>query len=160
MFQFVDRIDSVSRQDRRRVLIDEIVATIDGVEHMPFPVVFLGVAKCRGNATLGGSGMRTGRIELANYRDIRASRHLNGSHQSGAPGAHDHRIVSVIAHAVSPGQRTWLAKLSDAHVLNRDRALVSISRKGIERIGIGEVHNPSDILAQPSNHFGCSAVVS
>jgi hypothetical protein len=72
---------------------------------------------------------------------------LNGGHQSGAPGANDHRIVSVIAHAASPGQRTWLAKLSDAHVLDRVRALVSISRNAVERIETEEVHNPSDILA-------------
>ncbi len=92
VLQFEHGVDRFACEDLGGVLIDEVVATFDRVEHMPLPVVFLRVAECGADSALGGSGVGTGRIELADNRDVRLARHLNGGHQSGAPGANDDRV--------------------------------------------------------------------
>ncbi len=63
-----------------RILVNQVVATLDGVEHVPFPVVFFSIAERCGNTALGGSGMRTRRVELADDRDVRFSGKLNRRH--------------------------------------------------------------------------------
>jgi hypothetical protein len=44
-----------------RILVAEPVGALDGVVHVPRPVIFLGVTERSGNAPLGRNGMRTGR---------------------------------------------------------------------------------------------------
>ena len=51
-----------------RVLVADIVGTLDGIVHVPFPVIFMGVAERNGNATLSGYGMRTGRENFGEQR--------------------------------------------------------------------------------------------
>ena len=95
------RVDRFAGQNFGRVLVDEIVATLDGVEHVPFPVVFFGVAEGGADAALGGAGVRARRVELADDRDVGLAGHLDRRHQAGAAGADDDRIVSVICHGES-----------------------------------------------------------
>src|SRR6266699_179827 len=63
MFQFVDGIDSFTGQDFRRWLINEIIATLDGIVHVPLPVVFFHVAQRSSHATLSRASMRTRRVD-------------------------------------------------------------------------------------------------
>ena len=51
------RVDRLARQHFGRVLVDEVVAALDGVEHVPFPVVFFGVAERGADAALGRAGV-------------------------------------------------------------------------------------------------------
>src|SRR5258707_2000716 len=53
MFQFVDGIDSLPRQDLCGGLVYEIITAFDRVIHMPFPVIFFLVAERGGHASLG-----------------------------------------------------------------------------------------------------------
>ena len=76
------RVDGFAREHLGRVLIDEIVAAFDGVEHVPFPVVFFDVAESRADATLSGAGVGARRIELADDRDVGLAGHLDGRHQA------------------------------------------------------------------------------
>src|SRR2546421_4054707 len=57
MFQFVDGIDRFTCQDLGRGLIYQVVAALDGIVHMPLPVVFFHVAQRGRNTSLGGSGV-------------------------------------------------------------------------------------------------------
>jgi hypothetical protein len=76
-----------------RVLVAEPVGALDGVVHVPRPVIFLGVAERGGNAPLGGDGMRTGREDLGQHGGLEAGfGQLDRGTQAGATGANDHRI--------------------------------------------------------------------
>ncbi len=68
VLEFEHGVDRLAGQHFGGVLIDQVVATLDGVEHVPFPVVFLGIAERRADAALGRAGVGTWRIELARRR--------------------------------------------------------------------------------------------
>src|SRR5688500_3024242 len=55
MLEVDDRLDRVAAHDLGRVLVDEIVATLDGVEPVPLPVVLFGVAERGAHSALGGA---------------------------------------------------------------------------------------------------------
>jgi hypothetical protein len=96
------RVDSFAREHFRRVLVDQIVATLDGVEHVPLPVVFLDITESRADAALGRARVRPGWVELADDGDVGLAGHLDGRHQSGAAGADDDRVVAVVCHGAPP----------------------------------------------------------
>jgi hypothetical protein len=104
VLKFEDGIDGFRCQDFGGILIHEVVATFDGVEHVPFPVIFLGVSQCGTDPALGRSGMRARGIELADDRDVGLPGELNSSHQAGTTRANNDRIVPVIRHPVSPSE--------------------------------------------------------
>ena len=58
------RLDRLVGKDLGRVLVDEVVAALDGVEHVPLPVVLLLVPQGSAHAALGGAGVGAGRVEL------------------------------------------------------------------------------------------------
>ena len=60
-----DRLDRLARQDLGRVLVDQVVATLDRVVHVPLGVVFLEVAERCADAALSGAGVGSRRVELA-----------------------------------------------------------------------------------------------
>jgi hypothetical protein len=76
-------------------------------------VIFFGVAKGGADASLGGSGVGTGRIEFADDRDVRLAGHLNRCHESCASGADydgietvkGHRFPSAVSLVTIGGQR-------------------------------------------------------
>ena len=75
------------------VLVAEPVGTLDGIVHVPAPMIFLGVAKGGGHATLGSHGMGAGGENLGEHGGLQAGfGQLNGGTQAGATGTHDHRV--------------------------------------------------------------------
>src|SRR4051794_14541152 len=69
------------------VLIDKVVTALDGVEHVPFPVIFLDVAERGADAALGRAGMGSWGIELTGDGDISLAGELDRGHESGSAGA-------------------------------------------------------------------------
>ena len=59
VLQFEHRVDRFARQHFGGVLIDEVVAALDGVEHVPVPVVFFDVAERGADAALRGARCAT-----------------------------------------------------------------------------------------------------
>ena len=57
VLQLDDRVDRLPREHLRRILIHQVVATLDGVEHVPFPVVLFRVPKRGADSTLRGTGV-------------------------------------------------------------------------------------------------------
>ncbi len=91
-----DGLDSLVRQDLGRVLVDQVVATLDRVVHVPLGVVFLLVPECGADAALGGAGVGAGRVQLGQHRRLDvAARELERSPEPGAAGTDDHCLVVV-----------------------------------------------------------------
>ncbi len=95
-----DRLDRLAGQDLGRVLVDQVVAALDRVVHVPLGVVFLDVAERGADAALGGAGVRSSRIELGQHRrlDVRAGQ-LERGPQAGAAGSDDDGLVVVDGRA-------------------------------------------------------------
>ena len=69
MLELEHCIDSFASEHFSRILIDEVVATLDSVKHVPLPVIFLDVAQGRADATLGRARVRPRWVESAMIRD-------------------------------------------------------------------------------------------
>ena len=73
------------------VLVTDIVGALDGVVHVPAPVIVrIGRSDCAGDATLGGNGVRTGREYLGDHGGLVAalSQLQRGAH-AGTAAAND-----------------------------------------------------------------------
>ena len=89
-----DGLDRLPRQDLGGVLVDEVVAALDRVEHVPLPVVLLEVPQGGADAALGGAGVGAGGIELGeDARRDAGPGELEGRPQAGAAGADDEGVV-------------------------------------------------------------------
>ncbi len=106
VLEFDHRFDRLARQDFRGVLVDEVVAPLHGVEHVPLPVVFLLVAQGRADSALRGTCVGAGRVELGQDRRRHAlSGKLERRVQAGATRADDERVELVddrFIHHVTP----------------------------------------------------------
>ena len=92
-----DRLDRLAGQDLGGVLVDQVVAALDGVEHVPLPVVLLEVAESGADTALGGAGVGAGGIELGQDGGVDAlAGQLQSGPQTGAAGADDDRIERVV----------------------------------------------------------------
>ncbi len=88
------RLDRLAGQDLGRVLVDEVVAALDGVEHVPLPVVLLEVAEGGTHAALGGARVGAGRVELGQDGGVDPGLgQLEGRPQAGAAGPDDQGVV-------------------------------------------------------------------
>ena len=108
-----DRLDRLVGQDLRRVLVDQVVAALDGVVHVPLGVVFFLVAERGADAALRGAGMRARRIELRQHGRLDAvAGELERRPQAGAAGAHDDGLVLVDSRTCP----TWRSSRGDGSV--------------------------------------------
>ena len=105
----ITRLDGLAGQDLGGVLVDEVVAALDGVEHVPLPVVLLLVAEGGTHAALGGAGVGPGGIELRQDRGSRRrpSRELEGGPQARAAGTDDQGVVLDRIIVAWPSGRTF-----------------------------------------------------
>ena len=98
-----DGVDRLLRQDLGGVLVDEVVAALDGVEGVPLPVVVLDVGERGGHAALGRAGVRAGRVELRDDGGAGVRPGLDRGAHPRAPGADDDDVVLVVVDAVDDG---------------------------------------------------------
>ena len=117
-------------EDLGRVLVDQVVATLDGVEHVPLPVVLLLVAQGGTHAALRGAGVGAGRVELGQDRGVDAGLgQLERRPQARAAGADDEGVV-VADHVLSPGNgsvTTTIVPRAKSTIAPRYRSIVSRS---------------------------------
>ncbi len=75
------------------ILVAEPVGPLDGVVHMPMPMIFLGVAQRRRNSPLRSNGVRTRWKDLGQHSGFQPCfGKLYGGTQSGTAGTDDHCI--------------------------------------------------------------------
>jgi hypothetical protein len=76
-----------------RVLVAEPVGTLDGIVHVPRPVILLGIAERGSHTTLRRNRVRTRREDLGQHSRLQAGfGQLDSRTQTGATGTDDHRI--------------------------------------------------------------------
>ncbi len=135
MLQFVDGFGSLAHHVFDRILIAEPVRPLDGVVHMPAPVVRMHVAERRRDAALRGYGMRARRKYLGDaggaQSGLAAADHRA---QTGAAGADHDDVVSVvfdrIGVSVGGGATAAIGSLAVAvsgHVLNSTCATLQMT---------------------------------
>ncbi len=95
-----DGVDGLFGEDLRGILVDEVVAALDGVEGVPLPGVLFDVGQCRGHAALRRTGVRAGGVELGDDRGLRAGAGLDGRAHAGAAGSDDDDVELVVVDAV------------------------------------------------------------
>ncbi len=100
LLQVEHRVDGFLGHDLDGVLVGEVVATLDGVEGVPFPVVFLDVRQGCAHAALGRAGVAARRVELGQYRGAGAGAGFDGRAHAGAAGADDDYVVTMFLHGV------------------------------------------------------------
>ncbi len=107
MFQVIHRVDGFAGQHLGGVLVREVVATLHGVEHVPFPVIFFDVAQRGSYAALRRASVRACGIEFRDDGDAGVARKLAGRHQSRAARANDHHIEFMICHKFLPSMGAY-----------------------------------------------------
>ena len=97
MFELVHGGRRVAAHILDGVLVAEPVGALDGVVHMPSPVVLAHIAERCGNAALRRDGVRAGREDLGDAGGAQAGfRAADDGAQAGAAGADDDDVVTVI----------------------------------------------------------------
>jgi len=93
VFEFDDGVNGIFRQNFGTVLVGKVIATFDGVEHVKFPRVAIAhVVECGGNASLRGTSVRAGGVELGNNGCVTAFAGMECRHQTGTACAHNYCV--------------------------------------------------------------------
>jgi len=79
----------------RGLLVDKVIAALDGIKGMPFGFILLDIAKRRADSALGCAGMAADRIEFGEHCRLRLLAGLECRIQSGASGADDDRVKLI-----------------------------------------------------------------
>ena len=98
LLEVQDRVDRLPAHHLGSVLVDEVVAALDGVEGVPLPVVLLDVGEGGAHAALRRAGVGARRVELGEDSGARALAGLEGGAHPGATGADDDGVVAVELH--------------------------------------------------------------
>ena len=101
MLELVDRRRRLAAQIFDRVLVAEPVRPLDGVVHVPAPVVLAHVAERGGDAALGRDGVRAGREDLGDAGGLQAGfGAAERRAQARAAGADDDDVVGVVGEGI------------------------------------------------------------
>lgn len=68
MLQFQNRFRSGLTHIFDGILVTNVVRPFYGIVHVPFPVIFMGIAERHGDTALRGNGMGTGREDFREQR--------------------------------------------------------------------------------------------
>jgi hypothetical protein len=97
VLELIDGRRRVARQVFHGVVVAQPVRALDGIVHVPLPVVGAHVLEARGNAALRGDGVRAGREDFCDAGGPQALLgHAQRGSQAGAAGAHDHHVEFVV----------------------------------------------------------------
>ena len=84
-------------------LVSQPVRALDGVVHVPSPVIGLHVAEGGVDAALGRHSVGSGGEELGDHGGLEALLdEAKGGSEAGASGSDDHGVIGVVHHGVLP----------------------------------------------------------
>jgi hypothetical protein len=95
-----DGIDGLFGEDLRGILIDQVVATLDGVVSVPLPVVLFDIGEGRSHAALCRASVGASRVELGDDGGVGVRSGFDCRAHPSTTGAHDDDVVLVIVNAV------------------------------------------------------------
>jgi hypothetical protein len=93
MLQLIDGSRRVFDQDLDGILIPQVVASLDGVVEIPFPMILLFIAERSGDPSLGRSGMGSRRKNLTDDSHIGLAHALDRCPKSCQTSSHNDDIV-------------------------------------------------------------------
>ena len=141
MLELVHRLRRVAAQIFDRVLVAEPIGALDGVVHVPAPVVLAHIAERGGDAALRRHRVRARREDLGDAGGAQAGfTAADDGAQSGAAGADDDDVVSVILDRIGA-------------------AVDGRSCAGAVRSVCCHGHNPKDSLRMPYAEISATATV-
>jgi len=115
MFELNDRGDRLAAHIFDGVLVTQPIRALDGVIHVPAPVILAHIAQGRADAALGGHRVAARGEDFGDAGGFEAGGpHAEGGAQTGAAGAHHHHVIGVVDNSI--GARAGLA---DGVHLNR-----------------------------------------
>ncbi len=85
-----DPVDRLVAHDLGGRLVDQVVAALDRVERVPLGVVLLDVPEGRAHPALRRAGVRAGRVQLGDHRDVDVAGGLDRGAEPGPAGPDDH----------------------------------------------------------------------
>ena len=146
LLQIEHRVDGFLAHDLGGVLVDQVVAALDGVEGVPFPVVVLDIGQRGAHAALGRAGVRARRVELGQHGRAGALGRFDGGAHSGPAGTHDHYVVSVELHnapyqPVMVGSKVKITKVPTPSVSRTEAASSTVQPEpgaGLARVVVDD----------------------
>ena len=93
VLQLIDGSRRIFDQDLYGILVSQVVASLDGVIEIPFPMILLLIAERGGDPSLGRPGMGPRRKNLTDNSHIGLAHALDGCPKSCQPGSHNDDIV-------------------------------------------------------------------
>jgi hypothetical protein len=93
VLQFIDGSRRILDQDLYGILISQVVASLDGVIEIPFPMILLLIAERSGDPSLGCSGMGSRGKNLTDDGHIGLAHTLDRCPKSSQTGSHNDDIV-------------------------------------------------------------------
>ena len=103
VLELVHRLRRVAAEIFDRVLVAEPVGALDGVVHVPAPVVLAHVAERGGDAALRRDRVRAGREHLGDAGGLETGlAAADDRAQAGAAGAHHDDVVGVVFDRIGP----------------------------------------------------------
>ena len=99
MLQFIDSINGIAGENLGGRLIHQVITALDGIIHMPLPVVLFLVAQRGCDSTLRRARVRARRVHLGQYCDAGVGQ-LHGRHQASAARTNNDDIEFMV-HSLS-----------------------------------------------------------
>ena len=110
LFEVEHGVDGFFCHDFGCVLVDEVVAALNGVEGVPFPVVLFDVGQCGAHAALCRAGVGAGGVDLCEHCGACTLAGFDGCAHAGAASSDDHNVIVMYLHKVSillSGGQAW-----------------------------------------------------
>ena len=132
MLQLVDRFGRIAAEIFNGILIAQPVRTLDGVVHMPAPIILAHIAQARRDAALRRHGVAAGGKHLGDAGCLQtACGAFQGGAQTGAAGADNHDVESMVNDIVGGHECSYRAAMRT--MANRQVAPVAMTEKRISR---------------------------
>ena len=158
VFEFDHDFVGLATHELDRILVAEPVGTLDGVVHVPMPVVFLRVAQTGGNATLRCNGMRASRKHLGQHRSfVTGFGKLDRSAQPGTTGADDDRIKFSYRdiHLLQPPQNLYGPAGATDQPQDRQHVQRQTYRHRIDIVHPDVAHTDPGVIADADDEKEC-----
>ena len=136
VFEVNDGVDGFFREDLGRILVDKIVAALDSVVGVPFPVVVLNVGEGSSHAALRCASVGARRVQLGDHRGACVRSGFNCRAHPGTARADNNDVELVVVNAVFHGRSCV------GHLRHRAEAGQKVDR-GACRAGVEGVDHKS-----------------